>query len=106
MQYFTASNISSQLIMHELISQVESWFLPSFYDVDLAVMAMNRLKNSGFYKLKFLITPEEFRHMLNLFEQKQAQFNCTNYARTKHDQSQVYETYERFYQYYRIAPSH
>lgn len=61
---------------------------------------MNRLKHSGFYKHKFFITPEEFKDVLKLFEQKQAQFSCTNYAQTKHDQTQVYEAYEKFYRYF------
>ncbi|GGG69740.1 hypothetical protein [Paenibacillus radicis (ex Gao et al. 2016)] len=61
---------------------------------------MNRLKHSGFYKLKFLITPEEFKHVLKLFERQQAQFNHTNYAQTKHDHTQVYEAYEKFYHYF------
>lgn len=60
---------------------------------------MNKLKHSGFYKLKFLITPEEFKDVLKRFEQKQAQFNCTNHARTIHDHTQVYEAYEKFYRY-------
>lgn len=63
---------------------------------------MDRLKHSGFYKLKFVITPEEFKSVLKLFEQKQAQFTCTNYDRTKHDHIQVYETYKTFYQYFTI----
>ncbi|MFD0716398.1 hypothetical protein [Paenibacillus sp. GCM10027626] len=61
---------------------------------------MDRLKHSGFYKLKFFITPEEFKSVLKLFEQKEAHFNCTNYAQTKHDQNQVYEAYNKFYQYF------
>ncbi|UNK21102.1 hypothetical protein MNQ98_14280 [Paenibacillus sp. N3/727] len=61
---------------------------------------MDRLKHSGFYKLKFFITPEEFKDVLKLFEQKQAQFNRTNYAQTKHDKNQVYEAYETFYRYF------
>ncbi|KKO53153.1 hypothetical protein [Paenibacillus sp. DMB20] len=63
---------------------------------------MDRLKHSGFYKLKFFITPEEFKSVLKLFEQKQAQFSCTNYAQTKHDQNQVYEAYKTFYQYFTV----
>ncbi|WP_042161226.1 hypothetical protein [Paenibacillus gorillae] len=63
---------------------------------------MNRLKHSGFYKFKFLITPEEFKHVMKLFEQQQAQFNHTNYAQTKHDHKQVYEAYEKFYQYFTV----
>jgi len=63
---------------------------------------MDKLKHSGFYKLKFVITPEEFKRILELFEQKQAQFRCTNYARTQHDQDQVYEAYKTFYQYFTI----
>lgn len=61
---------------------------------------MDRLKHSGFYKLKFFITPEEFKSILKLFEQKQAQFKLTNYAQTKHDQDQVLEAYKAFYQYF------
>ena len=61
---------------------------------------MERLKHSGFYRLKFFITPEEFKSVLKLFEQKQAQFQLTNYARTKHNQNEVYESYRRFYQFF------
>ncbi len=61
---------------------------------------MDKLKNSGFYKLKFFIRPEEFKSILKLFETKQAQFHLTNYARAEHDQNQVYEAYQTFYQYF------
>jgi len=61
---------------------------------------MDRLKHSGFYKLKFFITPEEFKSVLELFEQKQTQFHRTDYASTKHDHNQVYEAYRTFYQYF------
>ncbi|MFC3749772.1 hypothetical protein [Paenibacillus sp. GCM10012306] len=61
---------------------------------------MSGLKHSGFYKLKFFITPEEFKDVLKLFEQQQVQFSHTNYARTKHDHAQVYEAYKKFYQYF------
>ncbi|WP_245586032.1 hypothetical protein [Paenibacillus pinihumi] len=61
---------------------------------------MNKLKHSGFYKLKFFLTPDEFGSVMKLLEQQQAQFNCTNYARTEHDQKQVYEAYKMFYQYF------
>ncbi|WP_340015096.1 hypothetical protein [Paenibacillus sp. FSL K6-1318] len=61
---------------------------------------MDKLKHSGFYKLKFFITPEEFKSLLQLLEQRQVQFFRTNSARTEHDYSQVYETYQTFYQYY------
>ncbi|MDR9748167.1 hypothetical protein P4H27_21350 [Paenibacillus taichungensis] len=59
---------------------------------------MERLKNSGFYKLKFFITPEELKSLLALFEQKQVQFIRPNHAQTKYDYDQVYEAYSRFYQ--------
>ncbi|MBH5319391.1 hypothetical protein I6N90_16455 [Paenibacillus sp. GSMTC-2017] len=61
---------------------------------------MDKLKNSGFYKLKCFITPEEFKSVLKLFEHKQAQFHLTNYVQTEHDQNQVYEAYQTFYQYF------
>ncbi|WMT40978.1 hypothetical protein RE628_28595 [Paenibacillus sp. D2_2] len=61
---------------------------------------MDKLKNSGFYKLKFFISPEEFKSVLKLFEHKQAQFHLTNYAHTEHDQNQVYEAYQTYYQYF------
>ncbi|MGW9124964.1 hypothetical protein ACWGPW_08180 [Paenibacillus chitinolyticus] len=61
---------------------------------------MDRLKHSGFYKLKFLITPEEFKSVLKLFEPKHAQFHLTNHARTKHDQHEVVEAYQTFYRYF------
>ncbi|SEL19678.1 hypothetical protein SAMN04488688_103114 [Paenibacillus sp. cl141a] len=58
---------------------------------------MERLKNSGFYKLKFLIMPEEFNQMLARFEQKQAKFHRTNHAMTQHDLDQVTEAYRTYY---------
>ncbi|GAB6927884.1 hypothetical protein JCM10914A_18670 [Paenibacillus sp. JCM 10914] len=61
---------------------------------------MDRLKHSGFYKLKFFITPAELNRVLKLFGQKHAQFHRTNHDRTKHDLNQVYEAYKTFYQYY------
>lgn len=61
---------------------------------------MDRLKNSGFYKLRFFLRPEEFESVLKLFEHKQAQFYLTNYAQTEHDQNQVYEAYQSFYHYF------
>lgn len=61
---------------------------------------MDRLKNGGFYKLKFFITPEEFKSVLKLFEHKQAIFHFTNYAQTQHDPNQVYEAYQAYYQYF------
>ncbi|PAD30549.1 hypothetical protein [Paenibacillus sp. 7523-1] len=61
---------------------------------------MDRLKNSGFYKLKFLVTPEEFKGILELFEQKEAQFSLSNAARTTHDLNQVHEAYTAYYQYF------
>lgn len=57
---------------------------------------MDRLKSSGFYKLRFFIRPEEFESVLKLFEHKQAQFHLTNYAQTEHDLNQVYEAYKTF----------
>lgn len=61
---------------------------------------MDKLKNSGFYKLRFFITPEEFKSLLQLLEHRQAQFYRTNAARTEHDYNQVYEEYQTFYQYF------
>lgn len=61
---------------------------------------MDKLKNSGFYKLRFFIRPEEFESVLKRFEQKQAQFHLTNYAQTEHDLNQVYEAYQTFYYYF------
>ncbi|MCP1187484.1 hypothetical protein [Paenibacillus sp. 1781tsa1] len=61
---------------------------------------MDKLKNSGFYKLKFFITPQEFKSLLQLFEQRQAQFYRTNADRTAYDYDQVYEAYQTFYQYF------
>jgi hypothetical protein len=61
---------------------------------------MDRLKFSGFYKLKFFITPDEFKDVLQLFEQKQARFHRTNYEQTEHDQAQVCEAYQTYYQYF------
>lgn len=64
---------------------------------------MDRLKNSGFYKSRFFITPEEFKSVMKLFETSQVQFQLTNHAQTKHDLSQVYEAYCAFYQYFVAA---
>ncbi|GIP36502.1 hypothetical protein [Paenibacillus sp. J2TS4] len=64
---------------------------------------MDRLKNSGFYKLRFFITPEEFKSFLELFEDRKPQFHLTNYARTEHDQIQVYEAYQAYYRYFAAA---
>ncbi|MFS0841064.1 hypothetical protein [Paenibacillus sp. 1P03SA] len=61
---------------------------------------MDRLKHSGFYKLKFFVTPEEFKSILGLFKPEEAQFQHTNYAQTKHDQDQVHEAYTAFYRYF------
>ncbi|GKU79019.1 hypothetical protein [Paenibacillus sp. L3-i20] len=61
---------------------------------------MDKLKNGGFYKLKFFITPEEFKSVLKLFEHKQTKFRLTNYDQTEHDQNGVYEAYQTFYQYF------
>ncbi len=61
---------------------------------------MDKLKNSGFYKLRFFIRPEEFEGVLKRFEHKQAQFHLINYAQTEHDLKQVYEAYQTFYHYF------
>jgi len=61
---------------------------------------MDRTKNSGFYKLRFFITPEEFRRVLELFEHKDTQFCLTNADRTRHDVDQVHEAYQAYYQYF------
>lgn len=61
---------------------------------------MDRLKNSGFYKLNFFITPEEFKSVLELLEPKATQFFLTNHAQTEHDILQVYESYRSWYYYY------
>ncbi|KOR76010.1 hypothetical protein [Paenibacillus solani] len=61
---------------------------------------MDRIKNSGFYKLRFFITPEEFRSVLELFEHKDTQFRLTNGDRTRHDMSQVIEAYQAYYRYF------
>lgn len=61
---------------------------------------MSRLNHSGFYKLKFFLAPEEFKSVLKLFEQKQAQFRLTNHANTQHGYDQVYEAYQTYYRYF------
>ncbi len=61
---------------------------------------MDRMKNSGFYTLKLFVTPEEFDHVLDRFEQKQARFRLSNYERTVHNRTEVYEAYKRYYQYF------
>ncbi|RJX37194.1 hypothetical protein D3P09_24620 [Paenibacillus pinisoli] len=61
---------------------------------------MNNLKHGGFYKLRFILTPEEFQSVLQRLAQGEAQYHQTNHDRTKHDQSQVHEAYTTFYQYF------
>ncbi|RAW16161.1 hypothetical protein DC345_11850 [Paenibacillus taichungensis] len=61
---------------------------------------MNRLKNSGFYKLSYLITPEQFKSVLRIFEQKQVLFISPNLAQTRYDYNQIYEAYSQFYNFY------
>jgi len=63
---------------------------------------VDRLKHSGFYKLKFFITPEEFQGVLKGFERKQADFHLSNSTRTKHNLNEVYEAYRRFYEYFTL----
>ena len=65
-----------------------------------AMLMPDRLKNSGHYKLKFFVTPDEFSDILKLFEQKQAIFTITNYEQTQHSISQVQNCYTGFYKYY------
>jgi len=60
----------------------------------------DRLKNSGHYKLKFFVSPDEFSNLLKLFEAKQANFTITNHDRTRHDISQVNDCYAKFYNYF------
>ncbi|MGR6546612.1 hypothetical protein [Paenibacillus tundrae] len=62
--------------------------------------APESMKNSGFYKLKFLVTPEEMRSTLELFQQKECQFTLSNYAATSHDLDQVCEAYATYFQYF------
>lgn len=64
---------------------------------------MDRLKNSGFYKLQFFLSPEEFKGVLQLLEQGQARFRLSNYAQTEHDHDQVVEAYRTFYHYFTAA---
>ncbi|MFD1903176.1 hypothetical protein ACFSQ7_02050 [Paenibacillus rhizoplanae] len=61
------------------------------------------LKNSGFYKLRFFITPEELKRVVELLEPTQVRYYLTNYTHTEHDQNQVVEAYRAFYQYYTAA---
>lgn len=60
-------------------------------------------KNSGFYKLRFFITPEELKRVVELLEPTQVRYYLTNYTHTEHDQNQVVEMYRAFYQYYTAA---
>ncbi|SDL01698.1 hypothetical protein SAMN05428961_103577 [Paenibacillus sp. OK060] len=64
---------------------------------------MDRLKHSGFYKLKFFITPDEFKSLLALFEQKRAKFIRPSYDQTQYDTNQVLEGYEQFYHFFTAA---
>ncbi|WP_434748759.1 hypothetical protein [Paenibacillus amylolyticus] len=61
---------------------------------------MSRLTNSGFYKIKFWITPEEWGEILELFKDREASFVSTNYAQTSYDKQQVLQAYKQFYDYY------
>lgn len=58
---------------------------------------MSRLTNSGFYKIKFWITPEEWGEILELFKDREASFVSTNYAQTSYDKQQVLQAYKQFY---------
>ncbi|AIQ53229.1 hypothetical protein [Paenibacillus sp. FSL R7-0331] len=64
---------------------------------------MDRLKNSGFYKLKFLITPEEFQSVLKLLEPAAAQFYQTNFSRSEDTSDQVADAYRSYYEYFMTA---
>lgn len=64
---------------------------------------MDRLKNSGFYTLKFLITPEELQSVLKLLAPAAAQFYHTNLARTEDPSEQVVESYRGYYDYFMAA---
>nr|WP_154959499.1 hypothetical protein [Paenibacillus xylanexedens] len=61
---------------------------------------MSRLTNSGFYKIKFWITPEEWGEILELFKDREASFVSTNYAQTPYNKQQVLQAYKQFYDYY------
>lgn len=62
--------------------------------------AMSRVKNSGFYKLQFLITPAEFQRVVELLVSKQARFHRTHYGQPQHQAEQVLEEYGTYYQYF------
>ncbi|PZT54002.1 hypothetical protein [Paenibacillus silvae] len=64
---------------------------------------MSRVNNSGFYKIKFWITPEELGEVFELFKDQEASFVSTNYAQTANDKHQVLQAYQRFYDYYAAA---
>lgn len=61
---------------------------------------MSRVSNSGFYKIKFWITPEELSEIFELFKHQEATFVLSNHAQTSYDKHQVLQSYERFYDYY------
>lgn len=61
------------------------------------------LKNSGFYKQRFFITPGELKRVIELLEPAQVRYYLTNHTHTEHDQNQVVEAYRAFYQYYTAA---
>ncbi|WP_366292222.1 hypothetical protein [Paenibacillus sp. AN1007] len=64
---------------------------------------MSRVNNSGFYKIKFWITPEELDEIFELFNHQGALFVSTNHAQTPYDKQQVLQAYHRFYGYYAAA---
>ena len=52
----------------------------------------------GFWKLRFLLSPESMKEWLELCKEHNICFEIPNYERTKHTIEQVYDAYCRFYE--------
>ncbi|WP_020617437.1 hypothetical protein [Paenibacillus daejeonensis] len=61
---------------------------------------MSRVQNSGFYKLKFLVTPSEFQGVVELLQTKQARFHQTGQGQPQEEAGAVVEAYETYYGYF------
>ena len=52
----------------------------------------------GFWKLRFLLSPESMKEWLELCKEHNICFEIPNSERTKHTIEQVYDAYCRFYE--------
>ncbi|GBF73684.1 hypothetical protein PA598K_01993 [Paenibacillus sp. 598K] len=61
---------------------------------------MSRVQNSGFYKLLFLMTPEQVQRVVELLAAQQARFHQTNYGQQQDEVEQVLAAYAAYYRHY------